>query len=176
VPRSESLGEKSAASHAVTAITSSDSCAEPTPGRMAGASGTATPIHRPCVRLPRAPVQVCPRESGQIHQRVDTGMVVIDEGRVQQPSGSFPSAVQQLLECRCGDCISSQARVSLTDRTVGLSSVMPNNKFSRRHDVLLRFRSGSADVDGAYRAAEVSAEWMDHALPDAGTVRRAGQN
>jgi hypothetical protein len=25
-------------------------------------------------------------------------------------------------------------------------------------------------------AVDVSAEWMDHALPDAGTVRRAGQN
>jgi hypothetical protein len=40
------------------------------------------------------------------------------------------------VECRCGDRIRGQGCVRLTDRTVGLSSVMPNETFSRRHDVL----------------------------------------
>jgi hypothetical protein len=62
--------------------------------------------------------------------------VAIDDRRVQQPSGSLPSAVQQLVECRCGYRIRRQTCVRLTDRAVGLSSVMPNEMFSGRHDAL----------------------------------------
>src|SRR5262245_55431460 len=79
---------------------------------------------------------MCPPESRQIEERFDTRMMAIDDRRVQQPPGSTPSAVQQLAKCRCGDRIRGQACVRLTDRAVGLSSVMPNETFSRRHDVL----------------------------------------
>jgi hypothetical protein len=87
---------------------------------------------------------------------------------VQQPSGSIPSAVQQLVECRCGYRIRGQACVRLTDRTVGLSSVMPNETFSRRHDVLPSFMNWICGC--RQRANELSrsdAEQMDHASPDA---------
>jgi hypothetical protein len=66
-------------------------------------------------------------------------MMAMDDRRIQQPSGSIPSAIQQLVECRCGDRIHGQASVRLTDRAVGLLFVMPNVTFSRRHDVLPSF-------------------------------------
>src|SRR5262249_56532742 len=106
----------------------------------------------------------------QIDQRFDTRMVAVDDRRVQQPSGSLPSAVQQLVECRCCDRVSGQAYVRLTDRTVGLSPVMPNETFSRRHDVL----PSSSELDlqmstAQKRTIDVDAERIDHAQPDAGS-------
>src|SRR6266508_630005 len=84
---------------------------------------------------------MCPPESGQIHERFDARMMAIDDRRVEQPPSSIPSAVQQLMECRLGDRIRCQASVRLTDRAVGLLPVMPNETFSRRHDVLPLFQS-----------------------------------
>jgi hypothetical protein len=63
-------------------------------------------------------------------------MAAIDDRSVRQPSGSSSSAVKQLGECRPGYRILSQACVRLADRAVGLSSVMPNEMFSGRHDAL----------------------------------------
>jgi hypothetical protein len=82
-----------------------------------------------------------PPESGQVDERFDARMMAMGDRRVQQPPGSIASAVQQLVECRCGDRIRGQACVGLTDRAVGLLPVMPNETFSRRHDVLPSFQS-----------------------------------
>jgi hypothetical protein len=72
---------------------------------------------------------------------------------------------------------SGQACVRLTDRTVGLFSVMPNETFSRRHDVLPSFMNWICRCP--QRANELSmsdAEQMAHAFTGRGVVRRAGQN
>jgi hypothetical protein len=83
---------------------------------------------------------MCPPESGQIDERFDARMMAIDDRRVEQPPGSIPSAVQQLVECGLGDRIRCQVSVRLTDRAVGLLPVMPNETFSRKHDVLPLFQ------------------------------------
>jgi hypothetical protein len=120
---------------------------------------------------------VCAREPGQIDERFDTRMMAIDDRRVQQLSGSITSAVQQLVECCCGDRVGGQARVRLTDRAVGLSSVMPNETFSRRHDVLPSSSELDLQMSTAQKCTiDVDAERMDHAQPDAASSAMQSQN
>src|SRR5262245_7064954 len=87
---------------------------------------------------------------------------------VKQPAAAISHAVQQLVECRRGERVRGQARVRLTDRTVDLPSVKPNDTFSRRHDVLPSFSIWVCKCRRASVAVDVDADWMDHALPDAG--------
>ena len=77
-------------------------------------------------------------EPRQIDERFDAWMAVHDR-RVQHAWRSTPNARQELVKCGRGTGVRSQACVRLTDRLVGLSSVVPNETFSRRHDVLPSF-------------------------------------
>ena len=71
--------------------------------------------------------------------RFYSSMVVIYDRRLGQTPCSIPNAVKQLLERRRGERIRGQSCVCPTDRMLGLFFVMPNEMFSRRHDVPLRF-------------------------------------
>jgi hypothetical protein len=79
-------------------------------------------------------------EAGQIRQRRDALMAAVYDRRVQDPCASIANAAQQLM--KCGRRIRGETRVRLTNCTVSLSLVMPNETFSRRHDALLRFQNG----------------------------------
>ena len=79
------------------------------------------------------------REPRQIDECFDTRMMPVRDRRVERLPCPMSDTVQQRVECRCGARIRGQACVPLTDRVVGLLLVMPNETFSRRHDVLPSF-------------------------------------
>src|SRR4030095_12048596 len=77
-------------------------------------------------------------EPRQIDERFNARMAV-DGRRVQQPRPLTTNTLQELVECRCRERVRSQACVRPTDGPIGLSSVMANETFGRRHDVLPSF-------------------------------------
>jgi hypothetical protein len=98
-------------------------------------------------------------------------MAAIDDRSVQQPSGSMSGAIKRLGERRSGDRILRQTCVRLTDRAVGLSSVMPSEMLSGRHDALPASVELDLQVSTACNPLSMlDAEQMDHAPPDAGTA------
>ena len=54
----------------------------------------------------------------------------------------------------------------MTDGAIGLSLVMPNETFSRRHDVLPSFLDWICNIDSGVNAIDVKRGQIDHAQPD----------